>query len=538
MKAEQEQSIDEENKLPFTDKKLPIGAQDFGALRELGFFYIDKTDYVYRLAHSYKMVFLSRPRRFGKSLFLSTLAAYFEGRKDVFQGLAMEELEQDWIEYPVLRLDLNAANYKDTEALLTIIESYVQDWEKEYGTSTWKDLPRRFRAVVERAHAKTGKQVVVLIDEYDKPLLETIDNPDLQWEYKKILKAFYGVLKSSDAHLRFVMLTGVTKFGQVTVFSDLNQLHDITMHRDYATALGITEEELHREFDEELHTLAKENEMSYAEAVNEVRRRYNGYRFSENAEGVYNPFSCLNLFSTAFFDNYWFHTGTPTFLVELLKKEDEDLRNVDGVQLPVEHFADYRADADTPYPVLFQAGYLTIKDYDRRHQIYTLGYPNEEVKFGFLHFLLPDYTPQKNKSPFYILHFLKELESGEVDAFMERMQQFFESIPYDLNDQSERHYQVIFYLVFTLLGKYMQTEVKSARGRADAVVKCQGPKASDTPYTFVFEFKLNGTAEEAMTQIDDKGYAIPWEAEEGRKVIKVGAEFSKETRNISRWLVG
>jgi hypothetical protein len=540
-----------------TLRKLPIGIQDFPSLLEDGYLYVDKTAYVHKLATEGKVYFLSRPRRFGKSLLLSTLGAYFEGRKELFQGLAIEKLEQDWIEYPVLRLDLNAEKYDSPEALRAILNRHLEGWEHRFpGGPTDRSAAERFLSAIGRAHEHTGKRVVVLVDdcegmdagaanaqradpkggpqdvgrEYDKPLLQTIGQVELHEEYKKILKAFYGVLKSADAHLRFVLLTGVTKFGQVSVFSDLNQLQDLSLHPDYAAVCGITELELLESFAPELSALATRQKMTSEECLSEVRRMYNGYRFHQDGPSVYNPFSTLNLFSSKDFVDYWFQTGTPTFLVELLKKSNMDLREIDQIEIMAEDFANYRQDADRPIPVIYQSGYLTIQKYDPRYRRYTLGYPNAEVKNGFLNFLLPSYTgAEKGRGGFHIGKFSEEMEAGDVDAFLTRLQGFFEGIPYDLSDRTERHYHVVFYLVFALMGQFIRTEVKSAKGRADAVVY------TDT-HVYVFEFKLNGTAEQALAQISEKGYAVAYQAD-GRAVVKVGVEFDKETRNLGRWLV-
>jgi len=512
-------------------RKLPIGIQDFPSLREDGYLYVDKTAFVHKLASEGRVYFLSRPRRFGKSLLLSTIGAYFEARKELFHGLAIEQLEQDWIEYPVLRLDLNAALYDSPEALNGILNSHLRRWEERYGDPRPDEnaLSSRFLGVLRRAEAATGRRVVVLVDEYDKPLLQTIGKPELHEAYKAILKAFYGVLKSADSYLKFVLLTGVTKFGQVSVFSDLNQLKDISLHPDYAAACGITEPELLDNFRPELERMAERQKLSFEAALSEVRRMYDGYRFHPNGPDVFNPFSTLNLLDRREFVDYWFQTGTPTFLVELLKQADTDLREIDGIEIPAADFADYRLDADTPLPVIYQSGYLTIKGYDPLAGLYTLGYPNAEVRNGFLNFLLPGFTgAAKGRGGFHIAKFSRELREGDVEAFLTRLRAFFENIPYDLNDRTERHYQVVFYLVFTLLGQFLQTELKSAKGRADAVVW--------TPtHVFVFEFKLNGTAEDALAQIEERGYAVPWSAD-GRTVVKVGVEFDKETRNLGRWL--
>ena len=512
-------------------RKLPIGIQSFEKIRTGGFTYIDKTDLIYQLATTNSPYFLSRPRRFGKSLLMSTLEAYFLGKKELFTGLAMETLETEWKENPVLHLDLNARNYDSKEALVAILNQHLEKWEAKYGDEKKERSPEeRFSYLLERIHEASGSQVVILIDEYDKPLLQTIGNEKLQEQYKNILKAFYGVLKSADAHLRFVFLTGVTKFGQISVFSDLNQLKDISMDARYATICGITDKELRRDFQPELEALAANEGLSYEEVCLKMKCMYDGYHFRHNMEGLYNPFSVLNALDSVEFGSYWFSTGTPTFLVQLLKETDYDLRNLEGIELPVNQFADYRADADYPIPVIYQSGYLTIKGYDKEFQSYTLGFPNEEVKYGFLNFLVPYYTGvSSNENLFNIRHFVNELRSGDANAFLTRLRAFFAGIPYELNDKTERHYQAIFYLVFRLLGQYMEVEERSAKGRADAVVKTKD-------YVYVFEFKLDGNVDEALKQIDEKGYLLPYSVDE-RKLMKIGVSFDSAERNIGEWKI-
>ena len=356
-------------------------------------------------------------------------------------------------------------------------------------------------------------------------------NEELLEDYRTILKAFYGVLKSLDRYLRFIFLTGVTKFSQVSVFSDLNQLNDISMDYDSGTLCGITHEELVGNFSPEIDMLAKVNGLSKEEAVEQMTRQYDGYHFHPNAVGVYNPFSVLNAFYKKEFGNYWFQTGTPTFLVNSLLKSDYDLRTLmDGVETPAINFTEYRAEANNPIPLIYQSGYLTIKEYDKEFKMYTLGFPNDEVRYGFLNFLVPFYTPvTDDKKSFYIGRFVQDLRNGEINAFMQRLETFFADFPYELNDKTERHYQVVLYLIFKLMGQFTQAEVRSAKGRADAIV--QTPK-----FVYVFEFKLNGTAEEALQQINDKGYDAPFKSD-NRQIVKVGVEFSTETRNVKRWLV-
>ena len=513
-------------------RKLPIGIQTFSDIRTQGYLYVDKTALMWQIANIGKPYFLSRPRRFGKSLLLSTFEAYFEGKKELFEGLAIEKLEDKWEKHPILHLDLNAEKYDTVESLNAILSYQLTQWEAIYGKGEDEaTLSNRFKGIIQRAYEQTGKGVVVLIDEYDKPLLQTIHNKELMEAYRIILKAFYGVLKSKDSCLRFAFLTGVTKFSQVSVFSDLNQLNDISMSKNYATICGITKQELLEYFTPELEALAEENDQSFEETVEMMTQQYDGYHFHQKGEGVYNPFSVLNAFDKMEFGNYWFQTGTPTFLVELLKKSDYDLRTLmDGVEASAITFSEYRVEEDNPIPLIYQSGYLTIKDFDKEFKIYTLEFPNDEVRYGFLNFLVPFYTPvTDDKKNFYIGRFVQELRTGDVDSFMQRFEAFFADFPYELNDKTERHYQVVVYLIFKLMGEFTQAEVHSAKGRADAIVQ--------TPdYVYVFEFKLDGTAEEALQQINGKGYAEPFKADK-RKVVKVGVEFSAETRNVKRWLV-
>lgn len=513
-------------------RKLPIGIQSFEDIRNQAFLYVDKTALIYKMASMGKPYFLSRPRRFGKSLLLSTFEAYFQGKKELFKGLAIEQLETEWQEYPVLHLDLNAEKYTDATALKNILLRHLNLWEDTWGRDERENtLSDRFVGVITRAYEKTGRQVVVLVDEYDKPLLQVFGNKELQTEYLKTLKAFYGVLKSTDRYLRFVFLTGVTKFAHVSVFSDLNQLTDLSMLPQYATLCGITHEELASNFKPEIEAMEKQYSMSEEEVLEQLTKLYDGYHFSERSEGVFNPFSLLNTLNFSRFGSYWFQTGTPTFLVELLKQSEYDLRNlIDGVEMKESAFSEYRVDESNPIPLIYQSGYLTIKDYDDRFHLYTLKFPNDEVKYGFLDFITPFYTSVGDEdNGFYIGKFVRELESGDVDAFLTRLRAFFADFPYELNDKTERHYQVVFYLVFKLMGQFCDAEVKSSRGRADAVVKTKD-------CIYVFEFKLNDTVESALKQINEKGYLIPYTAD-GRRLIKVGISFSVADRNIDQWLI-
>ena len=513
-------------------RNLPVGIQSFEVLRTDGYLYVDKTSMIYKLVSTSNPYFLSRPRRFGKSLLLSTFKAYFEGRKDLFGGLAISELETKWEKYPILYLDLNAEKYDSVECLEDILSRYLYEWEKIYGVEEQsKTLSGRFTGIIRRAYEKTGKRVVVLIDEYDKPMLNAILDKKLTESYRTILKAFYGVLKSSGKYLRFLFLTGVTKFAQVSVFSDLNHLVDISVEDDYAELCGITQNELIQFFTPELQRVAEKQKITFEEVVAKMTKQYDGYHFTHDSVGMFNPFSVLKCLKFRNFGYYWFQTGTPTYLVDLLKESCFDIRLlIDGVILESSDFSEYRADADNPIPMIYQSGYLTIKGYKQERDLYTLGFPNNEVRYGFLKFLLPYYSSVKsNQTAFHINNFVDELEACQTDAFMLRIKVFFAKIPYELNNENEKHYQAIFYVIFTLMGQYIDAEVRSADGRADAVVKTK-------ECIYLFEFKLNGTAEEALQQIDKKDYLLPYTLD-SRKLVKVGAEFCKEKRNLKRYLI-
>ena len=513
------------------NRKYPIGIQSFENIRKEGYLYVDKTALVYQLVQTGKYYFLSRPRRFGKSLLLSTLQAYYEGKKELFEGLAMASLEKDWKTYPVLHLDLNAQRYDSVDSLTSILNDTLCEWERLYGTQESETtLSLRFKGVIQRAAEKTGRNVVVLIDEYDKPMLQAIHNKELQSSYRNILKAFYGVLKSKDAFLQFALLTGVTKFSKVSVFSDLNNLMDISMDNRYATICGITEQELVTDLGEYIRDLSETLQMSYEDLLQELQERYDGYHFVENSEGLYNPFSLLNTFARKKLGNYWFETGTPTYLVELLKEN----------HYPLEHLTYEQATADTltgidtvdssPIPVLYQSGYLTIKDYDPEFETYTLGFPNKEVEEGFTRFLLPYYAHiRSGSSAFHIVNFVKEVRSGDIDGFMKRLQSFFSDTPYELVRDLELHYQNVLFIIFRLVGFYTQAEYHTSEGRVDLVIRTD-------QFIYVMEFKLDGTAEEALQQIEEKQYALPF-ASDPRRLFKVGVNFSNATRNIEKWLV-
>ena len=513
-----------------TLKNLPIGIQDFESLINDGYLYVDKTALMHRLVSTGRYYFLSRPRRFGKSLLISTLNAYFLGKKDLFEGLAVEQLEQKWTVHPVLHLDLNTAKYKSPDALNQVLHETLTEWEGLYGANeTEVGYGRRFQGVIQRAYEKTGERVVVLVDEYDKPLLETIGNDELQDDYRSTLKSFYGALKSKDGCIKFAMLTGVTKFGKVSVFSDLNNLKDISLDNRYYNLCGIDEGELHGVFEPYVQRLADSQNITLDEAYSKLKRNYDGYHFSESTPGMYNPFSVLNAFDSLKFGSYWFETGTPSYLVKLLINSNfrlEDLAE-GGVTGDVLNSVDI-ASSD-PIPVIFQSGYLTIKGYYKDYDEYLLDFPNEEVKKGFLRYLLPMYTSvEPSKSAFQIRSFVDEVKSGDITAFMKRLKSFFSNVPYDLIKDTENHYQNVLFILCNLCGLYTKAEYHTSDGRVDMTI--------ETPdYVYIFEFKYNGTAEEAMAQIKEKNYAQPFLAS-GKKIALIGANFSGEKRNIDEYL--
>lgn len=512
-------------------KIYPIGVQNFEEMRKNGFFYVDKTELVYQLANTGKYFFLSRPRRFGKSLLLSTLEAYFQGKKELFKGLALEKLEKEWTPYPVLHIDLNAEKYDAPERLDAILNNYLCHWENLYGSSPSEtSFSLRFKGIIQRAAQSTHQNVVVLVDEYDKPTLQAIGNETLQTAYRNTLKAFFGVLKSCDRYLRFAFLTGVTKFSKVSVFSDLNNLRDISLSTIYGSICGITREELENYLPEEIRLLAENNGISVEQARKALKEWYDGYHFNERSADLYNPFSILNTFAEMKFGSYWFETGTPTFLVELLKRSHYPLADLDEVLVTADILGGIDSIDENPIPVLYQSGYLTIKKFDPEFATYQLGFPNREVEDGFTRYLLPYYTCiQQTQSTTEIVRLVQEIRAGKVDAFMHRLQSFFADTPYELIRDRELHYQNVLFIVFKLLGFYTQAEYHTSEGRIDLVVKTER-------FIYVMEFKLDGTPEQAMQQINEKHYALPFATDE-RTVYKIGANFSPVTRGLERWIV-
>ena len=514
---------------------LPIGIQTFEELRTKNYIYVDKTAFVDSLVRSGKPYFLSRPRRFGKSLFLSTLRSYFEGRKDLFEGLAISKTETEWKEYPVFYFDFNVGDFTTEENFRSSLGLKLDSYEKIYGVKNpnAKSPADRFSDLLKSAHEKTGLQAVVLVDEYDKPLLNAIDDQNLVDSFRKILKTFYGVLKGEDAHIQFVFITGVTRFDKVSIFSDLNNLNDISLSEKYSAICGISQEELEVNFAPEIEAMAEKNGYSKEECLAELKKNYDGYHFSKDVQtDIYNPFSLLKAFSDLSFGSYWFSTGTPTFLTKMMLDMSFDYKTLEeGIDVDSRSLEEYRLNSTEPVPLLYQTGYLTIKNYEKDFDSYTIGVPNEEVKFGMYKRLLPLYLgyPTDDKK-IEIVSFLKELRAGKVNEFMERINNIFAAAPKQTNQkQYELNCQAFVWLIFKLMGEFVLCEVQNGKGRSDAVVW-----QKDAIY--IFEFKMDGSAKEALEQIKSQNYPIAYK-NDGRKIVKVGVNYSSEQKQLTEWVI-
>ena len=510
----------------------PIGIQNFEKIRKEGFVYVDKTALIHRLATTGTYYFLSRPRRFGKSLLMSTIEAYFKGKKELFKGLALEQLEKDWTEYPVLHLDLNGSKYMNSGDLNDILNLNLNRWESEYGVTTrYSTLSVRFQAVIDAAYEKTGRQVVILIDEYDKPIVDNLGNPELADDFNKTLQGFYSVLKAKDGQIRFGFLTGVSKIGKLSVFSGLNNLRDISMLPEYSDICGISEEDLHKYFDESVEELAVSNQLSKEDCYGKLKDMYDGYHFSEESVGMYNPFSLLNTFSSNKFKEYWFETGTPTLLVNVMKQTSFDVTTLsDQVEVSVEDLSGMQDIINRPIPLFFQTGYLTIKDYDKEFDIYTLGFPNDEVKNGFLKFIFSYYVPvNPAEGNTTTAKLAKALRTGSPDMFMRTLEALFANTTYQIQGDAEKNFQYAMYIIMELVGEYVQAERTTSNGRIDLLLQTKD-------YIYIVELKIDNTADAALHQIEDKGYAKPF-VNDPRKLFKIGVSFSTADRRIEDWKV-
>ena len=514
----------------------PIGIQTFDKIRQGGYLYIDKTKYIYEITHPGQYVFLSRPRRFGKSLLMSTFDSYFRGRKDLFKGLAIEKLEKDWTEYPVLHFDLSDIKKGTVEDFGENVNSSLASMEGEFGIAKTSDNPgTRLKDLVERIYNKTGKQVVLLFDEYDAPLLTVLHDPERLETMRTELQSFYSPIKKLDPYLRFVFITGITKFSQLSIFSQLNNLNNISMLPQYAAMCGITIKELEDNFQEGIAVLAEKYHYSHKQVIDKLLYHYDGYHFAEDSEGVLNPFSLLSAMNNRKFNNYWFSTGTPTFLVNMMRKFHTDLTEIDGSKAMQEDFDAPTENMHNVLPLFYQSGYLTIKDYNPRSGMYTLGYPNEEVKVGLMRILIPFYVQGDPVPASNACWGISEaLMGGDIDKALAAARSYFASIPYQENTlkdapTTEGHFTAMLYVMFSFLNRYVYSQVRNAKGRLDILIK------TDTTI-YVMELKLDGDLNKALKQINEKDYTIPYQTD-GRKVVKVAINFSTEERTIKEWKI-
>lgn len=544
--------------------RYPIGIQTFRNIIEGGYLYIDKTGFVHDLAENYKYVFLSRPRRFGKSLLSSTIHSYFAGDAELFNGLKAGELKKDWTRHPVFHFDMSTAKHCDEEQLTSELNLKLVRYEDLYGKGENEEkINQRFEGLVHRAVEQTGEKAVIIIDEYDAPLLDVLNDQERLTPMRQIMRNFYSPIKSLDPYLRFVFITGITKFAQLSIFSELNNLKNISMMPRYSAVCGISQEELVTQMNIPVQDMADELGISFDAALEKLKSNYDGYHFCAKSEDIYNPFSLLNSLSDKMFGSYWFDTATPTFLIERMRENPIPENLLDRMNEIARSDFDVSPEfSDSILPLLYQTGYLTIKGYSTEDESYTLGYPNREVREGFLKGLLNSYRGSEGMSASFVLQFNRALKNNDIDGALERMRSFLAGIPYDLENKSEKHFQTIIYLIFSLLGYYTQAEVKSAVGRADAVCRTKDR-------VYVFEFKVDGSAEEALRQIDEKGYLIPYRFEgterceatsaaeaveatrrdasagsatgigstSGKRLVKVGVNISTQTRTIESWKI-
>ena len=523
------------------ERRYPVGIQTFERLRKENYIYIDKTDLVWKMTKESPYVFLSRPRRFGKSLLSTTLDSYFKGQKELFEGLKIMDLETEWEEYPVIRMDLSIAKTENSiEALQETLMWLLKPLCEEYGKDESETSPgKMFSGLIHRAYKQTGKQVVVIIDEYDAPLLGKLHIPELLDGFRNVMQEFYVQLKANEAIIRFCFITGITKFSQLSIFSTINNLTNISMDPKYAAICGITEEELLTDMAPDIAMLAESEDYTGEEMRAKLKQQYDGYRFAKVSPDLYNPFSLLKCFNQRDIANYWFDSGTPSFLIRQMQHFRTDITTLDRIEEPSDAFDLPTEALDSALPLLYQSGYITIKDYDRESDIYTLGIPNNEVRLGFTRGLLPVYVgvdgPNVQKG--FALKFWRSLKRNDIDTAMQEMKAFLAGIPYvegfkeKLKEVKnyEGFYEYTFWLIFNMLNVYARTQVKCAKGRIDFVVGMP-----DT--TYVFELKVNGTAQEALDQINDKGYFLPYETN-GKKVVKVGVQFDRDTMTVGQWIV-
>ena len=509
----------------------PIGIQDFEKIRKDGYVYVDKTDLVFSLAKTGSYYFLSRPRRFGKSLLISTLEAYFSGKKELFDGLKIADLEKDWIQHPVLRFDLTGKSYTAADDLVQHLDMQLALLESKYDIKKEYDsVDVRFQCVIDAAYEKTGQRVVILIDEYDKPIIDNLGNETLADSFRRQLQGFYSVLKAKDGFIQFGFLTGVTKIGNLSVFSGLNNLKDISMDARYTDICGISETDLKEYFDESVKELAEANDLTVKETYDQLAEMYDGYHFRQNSEGIYNPFSLLNTLDSKRFREYWFETGTPSFLVKMMKETSYDVTRLSGDEVGSSLLTNVDSAFANPVPFLYQAGYLTIKDYDKEYKLYKVGFPNKEVKDGFLNYLLNFYAPvQAESTNALISRMSRDIRSGSAKGFMQKLEALFAKTSYQIQGDSEKDFQYAMYIILELMGEYVEVEKATSNGRIDVLLQTR-------EYIYIIEIKIDDSVEAALRQIEEKGYARRF-ADDERKIFKIGVRFSTEKRCIDDWTI-
>lgn len=522
------------------ERRYPVGIQTFSRIIREGYIYVDKTDLVWQLTNYAKFIFLSRPRRFGKSLLTTTLESYFRGDKELFEGLKIMQLEKEWQQYPVLRFDLSGAKHLRPQGVREELSRLLDKMESVYGVNPRETTPgMRLAGLIDRAYAQTGQQVAVIIDEYDAPLLDVLHEDEELKEMREVMQEFYQRLKMQEPYIKFCFITGITKFSQLSIFSTLNNMLNVTLLPKFSAICGITEQEVKAYFKEDIERMATVYEISPEEMFQKIKTRYDGYHFASRSEDIYNPYSLLTAFSNQHLDNYWFDTGTPTYLIRQLRYFRTDITNMDCLEVPSSGFDRSTEAMTNALPLLYQSGYLTIKDYDREADIYTLSIPNQEVRVGYTEGLLPAFSgiESNDVQAGFALKFWRALKNQDVEQAMQEMKSYMAGIPYiegfkkKLADAAtaEGFYEYTMYLIFSMLNVYARTRVRCAGGRADMVVWMP-----DTVY--VFELKANGTAQEALEQIDSKGYAIPYEAGD-RRVVKIGVKFNPDTRVPESWVI-
>ena len=513
-------------------RKYPVGMQTFSDIREGNYVYVDKTRYIVDfLRNGSKYVFLSRPRRFGKSLFVSTLQAYYEGRKELFDGLALGEYEKEWVKHPVLHFDMSTAKNQTPEGLEEMLGYMLSEYEQVYGRDELAVQPsQRLQSLVKRAYKKTGQKVIVLIDEYDAPLLDVVHEKESLMPLRLVMRKFYSPLKYLDPWLEFTFITGITKFSQLSIFSEINNLDNISMFDQYSAICGISKTELLTVMKPDVELLAKSLGKTFDETVAELSSYYDGYHFSKKSEDVFNPFSLVKALRSKEIAAYWFSSGTPAYIINTLRKHHVGVMDIEQKSVGVDDFDVSPEQMTSALPLLYQSGYLTIKKYNPILQSYQLDYPNKEVRVGMVRSLAPNYlSPISLNNNSFIFDFLEQLYNNNMDGALQKMQAYLASISNRLANKNEKDFQTVFYLIFNLMGAYILVEEDSAIGRADAVLHMP-----DTIY--VMELKFDKTAEEALQQIDDKGYLIPYSAD-GKRMVKVGINYDSQKRTIGEWKI-